>query len=735
MLAGPILRRVEPTRVTVWLALRTEAPVTLQIWNQREPGGAQLGSASAKTIRVGAGLCIVLATVELANALVPEAIYGYDLVIDGQTLGQLGLLRDNEINGHRHVPLGYEVDHRPSFALPPRDVTQLITAHTSCRLLYSPGHDAMVSLDRLIADGRNDWRRRPHQLFLTGDQVYADNVAPEMLRWLMSVGGELISGAWTGGIWDRTTIEHLRVNLNVDERNQPEDVARFPADELHFPPGRRTYLATLAAKLTSQDGTSHLMSLGEYSALYLFGWSNVLWPQLAGPGVTEWTAQHVIRGRRVLEFVSVFEAKLDERDAAVRAHGGDYVLPDNADTRLQHEAGWLLVSPRLRAIDRFLQTWSASSPTMDVVDIWDSKHPFTDTTVIDPWHRLWTASAGATDRVARRVPPRSDVPPQPVDDADKVPTTAFAGENPQTLRRLARLLTPSWYAGPTHFALGFDTPDVPAANTQRPRVVLEKDEVLERLRAMRVIYEGLPYVRRALANVPTYMMFDDHEVSDDWNITRDWVEGVRSEALGRDVLRNALTAYTLFQDLGNDPIRYTTTDTPQTKALAAIGELFFESGTLVDDGPRQPAVDELEKRFGITKLGAGGLATEPVDDTTRVHWHYRVDGPGYEVLVLDNRTGRGYEARTSVPANLSAYRSRDRFPVIRRPEMWHRTSRSSSRRCPCSAFRRSNRSVSRSSISSSRSGATRAHARSNRTRRCSARITSVACCAIPNTGA
>ena len=28
--------------------------------------------------------------------------------------------------------------------------------------------------------------------------------------------------------------------------------------------------------------------------------------------------------------------------------------------------------------------------------------------------------------------------------------------------------------------------------------------------------ENLPFVRRALANVATYMIFDDHEVTDDW---------------------------------------------------------------------------------------------------------------------------------------------------------------------------------------------------------------------------
>lgn len=38
--------------------------------------------------------------------------------------------------------------------------------------------------------------------------------------------------------------------------------------------------------------------------------------------------------------------------------------------------------------------------------------------------------------------------------------------------------------------------------------------------------EGLPKVRRALAHIPVYMIFDDHDVTDDWNLTRGWEEAI-----------------------------------------------------------------------------------------------------------------------------------------------------------------------------------------------------------------
>ncbi|MDY6949442.1 MAG: alkaline phosphatase D family protein [Pseudomonadota bacterium] len=57
---------------------------------------------------------------------------------------------------------------------------------------------------------------------------------------------------------------------------------------------------------------------------------------------------------------------------------------------------------------------------------------------------------------------------------------------------------------------------------------------------------------RVFANVPTYMMFDDHEVTDDWNIDHEWSAALK--APGRAIISAALLAYFLFQEWGNDPM-------------------------------------------------------------------------------------------------------------------------------------------------------------------------------------
>jgi phosphodiesterase/alkaline phosphatase D-like protein len=56
-----------------------------------------------------------------------------------------------------------------------------------------------------------------------------------------------------------------------------------------------------------------------------------------------------------------------------------------------------------------------------------------------------------------------------------------------------------------------------------------------------------------LANVPTYMIFDDHDVTDDWNLTARWRHRVHASPAGRRIVANALAAYWAFQGWGNDP--------------------------------------------------------------------------------------------------------------------------------------------------------------------------------------
>ncbi|MGR3763063.1 hypothetical protein [Rossellomorea sp. NS-SX7] len=65
--------------------------------------------------------------------------------------------------------------------------------------------------------------------------------------------------------------------------------------------------------------------------------------------------------------------------------------------------------------------------------------------------------------------------------------------------------------------------------------------------------QALSAVRRVLANTPTYMMFDDHDITDDWNLSHEWKVNVWNAPLGRHVISNGLASYWLFQGWGNEP--------------------------------------------------------------------------------------------------------------------------------------------------------------------------------------
>ena len=64
---------------------------------------------------------------------------------------------------------------------------------------------------------------------------------------------------------------------------------------------------------------------------------------------------------------------------------------------------------------------------------------------------------------------------------------------------------------------------------------------------------SLPAVRRVMAHVPVAMIFDDHDITDDWNLSREWEEIAYGHAFSKRVIGNALFGYWLAQGWGNQP--------------------------------------------------------------------------------------------------------------------------------------------------------------------------------------
>ncbi|MCF1428903.1 MAG: alkaline phosphatase family protein [Shewanella sp.] len=122
---------------------------------------------------------------------------------------------------------------------------------------------------------------------------------------------------------------------------------------------------------------------------------------------------------------------------------------------------------------------------------------------------------------------------------------------------------------------------------------------------------GLIQVRRLLAHIPTYMIFDDHDITDDWNLTAKWEEAAYGHRFSRRIIGNALIGYTLFQALGNQPARFAAIR-PQLDAL------LNEQGHVLDKQKHHDLIDTL-------------LQFE--------QWHYSLE-TSPKIVVLDTRTRR-----------------------------------------------------------------------------------------------
>ena len=473
LLAGPILRRVEPRLVSVWVALSMPCRVGLTVWQGAqtattsvEPLGGAGGEATAVTLRVGEKLHIALVTKTFPEPqlpLSPDQIYSYDLSFtpaDGgpaPDLRALHLLRDGIVNGHPHLALGYGTDQLPSFALPPLRLEDLRLFQGSCRRMHEEDVDALTFLDDFIAEHRLNATRRPHQLFLTGDQIYADEVATPLLPAITRVGIELI-GSHLGA--DEETVAHEEL---------PVGGKTYPVDQHNFPTGRRQALVRTAANFSTVGGHSHLLSLGEYCAMYLFAWSNVLWP----------------------DTLPSIERAMDGAPPVNPPPPG-LTDPDDLD-----EVRKLYTAELHRA--------SQTQHLFDIVD--DGTGTFnTVLTSLD----------------------QGQVTPEVSDEFAGQPLGQEATVTVEIEGHQWRIRDPQQLQ------------------------VYYLDRGLGPISVYRWT-QTLAKVRRLLANVPTYMSPDDHEVTDDWNFRQEWRDRVYTTLLGRAVIRNGIVAYALCQGWGSDP--------------------------------------------------------------------------------------------------------------------------------------------------------------------------------------
>ena len=487
VLVGPVLRLVRADQVNVFFACSRTCKVTLEVFGV-QPGntpGPRLMAGTRSTTRLANKLHVVCVTATGAADLQPDTLYCYDAKFGDwgtdstEAPGTTTLLSDNVVRelgtGARSLLTYAGGPALPSFLLPPDDVGDLRFLHGSCRKPHGEGKDALATGDDLVAASfAAGGPQRPHQLFLTGDQIYADDVAMALLHMLTDAAGAL-------GFAE----EALPLKAGA---KAGKDIA----------PGTREKIVGDDAGFTSGDADSHLMTFAEYALMYVFAWSDALWP-------------------------------------------GIPMRPDDPAT---------VVPDMLPSVDDvFKAEWRAYKAAIEA-------HELSPDASTEP-HRDWRFRA-----LAKQLP------------------------------QLAEFKT------------------------------------------------TLAKVRRLLANVPTLMIFDDHEITDDWNLNLAWEKRVYEtapvNALGRAIIRNGLAAYAAFQAWGNTPEQFAPGGPPEAPGTKLLGALDTWDGT-AGAGAAAPAA-VMATCVGIPDAFGARKSSKPAGALT---WFYTHRWPGHELIVLDTRTERG----------------------------------------------------------------------------------------------
>ena len=125
-----------------------------------------------------------------------------------------------------------------------------------------------------------------------------------------------------------------------------------------------------------------------------------------------------------------------------------------------------------------------------------------------------------------------------------------------------------------------------------------------------------PDVRWLMSTIPSTMIFDDHDVRDDWNTSDAWRRDMQATAWWQERIVGGLSSYWVYQHLGN-----------LSPAELAGSELF--------QAVRGGATDATARlrEFAAT-------ADREADGGKSVQWSYRRDLGRTRVLMIDSRCGR-----------------------------------------------------------------------------------------------
>jgi hypothetical protein len=575
IICGPIVRRVEPQRATVFIALTAADTVTLTVCDS---AGQTVGSnGGQQTVQLGDNLHVLAATATpvVGSLFAPGVVYAYQLEFQTVTTSTGKTGKDNfasaigaDLPDDLKIPLdsisypartvGDPNSGLPTLCLPADKLADVRMVHTSCRKAHGEMADSLPVLDTVLADATkadDPARARPQLLLLTGDQWYSDDVADSMLAQCTDAAGWLMGA--------RKEAPPARVGGLVPDDWSPLDIYR--------------------------DQSAYQLPAGALVPWRTDDHDRSRWPGVGFRGMHAFAAGYTVS--------SPDRCLADELTRITKEWHGKFPL--HPWTLLGDKAGWA-----------FARTYSGAANHLMLLG------EFYAMALLSWSPLLWD-----------RNPAAARVPMPYVDDLTR-----------------------------EQFSASFHTDaDKELAGKRWDKVA-----------SVRQMYAGLVATRRALANIATYMVFDDHDTTDDWFMNREWCERVlrvteagrktAGNTLGVRMVRNALVSYAVFQAWGNTPERFAA----GTSGAALLADLGYAKE--MSDSGDLGALDELTQDqatvsnyvgvpWYLSELDGATQTSALVRSPRALTWDYswRVGGWPFELLVTDCRTVRAYEKDKLAP--------------------------------------------------------------------------------------
>jgi len=239
IIAGPIVRHTNRNVVTVWMVVdQPYQSLELRVYSNKQQNKISR-TTNNQHVKLGAACYVVLASANIEMPTRASLVY-YDIVIDGQGF------ESTKLNKHICFP----GESLPSVKIPKKHQHLL---QASCRKPHDlEGIDQLGYAANLIGSRLRN-ADRPSQLFLTGDQIYADDVSPILLH----------------------SFREVRHTLGLEKEFAAKNTSKdFDPDAVYLDK-RHDYLQDKHG-FTSGEMDSHLITFAEYVCMYLFSFSGLL---------------------------------------------------------------------------------------------------------------------------------------------------------------------------------------------------------------------------------------------------------------------------------------------------------------------------------------------------------------------------------------------------------------------------------------------------------------------------